>query len=54
MKGSSCPRSYYKCSFPGCQVKKIIERNLKTGFVSVCLSKVSGQGLDWPGELGSA
>ncbi|RMZ55339.1 hypothetical protein APUTEX25_003477, partial [Auxenochlorella protothecoides] len=39
VKGSSCPRSYYKCSFPGCQVKKIIERNLKTGFVSVCLSK---------------
>lgn len=42
VKGSSCPRSYYKCSQPGCPVKKIIERNLKTGAIAVCFSKVCG------------
>jgi len=28
VKGSECPRSYYKCTHPTCQVKKKIERAL--------------------------
>ncbi|CAI9768406.1 unnamed protein product [Fraxinus pennsylvanica] len=28
VKGSENPRSYYKCSFPNCPTKKIIEQNL--------------------------
>ncbi|KAK2078285.1 hypothetical protein QBZ16_004154 [Prototheca wickerhamii] len=39
VKGSACPRSYYKCSQPGCPVKKIIERNLKTGAIVACFSR---------------
>ena len=27
VKGSPCPRSYYKCSQPGCPAKKIVERD---------------------------
>jgi len=27
MKGSENPRSYYKCSFPGCPTKKKVERS---------------------------
>jgi WRKY transcription factor 25 len=27
VKGSTNPRSYYKCSHQGCQAKKIVERN---------------------------
>ncbi len=41
MKGSPYPRSYYKCSHPGCQVKKIVERNPENGLVSKASSKVS-------------
>lgn len=26
VKGSECPRSYYKCTHPGCTVKKKVER----------------------------
>lgn len=28
VKGSECPRSYYKCTHPNCQVKKKVERSL--------------------------
>lgn len=27
MKGNPNPRSYYKCSYPGCGAKKIVERD---------------------------
>lgn len=40
MKGSPYPRSYYKCSHQGCQVKKIVERNPCTGHISCMHSKV--------------
>lgn len=40
MKGSPYPRSYYKCSHPGCQVKKIVERNPENGLISKASSKV--------------
>ena len=41
VKGSPYPRSYYKCSHPGCQVKKIVERNPENGQVSKASSKAS-------------
>ena len=41
VKGSPYPRSYYKCSHPGCQVKKIVERNPENGLISKASSKVS-------------
>ncbi|KAL4452274.1 hypothetical protein ABPG75_007936 [Micractinium tetrahymenae] len=34
VKGSPFPRSYYKCSHPGCPAKKMIERDPKTGRTS--------------------
>jgi hypothetical protein len=42
VKGSPCPRSYYKCSQPNCSAKKIVERDNNTGLVTgteykVCL-----------------
>ena len=40
VKGSPYPRSYYKCSQQGCQVKKIVERNPVTGRISCVSSKV--------------
>ena len=40
MKGSPYPRSYYKCSHQGCQVKKIVERSPRTGHISCMHSKV--------------
>ena len=42
VKGSPYPRSYYKCSHQGCQVKKIVERNPRTGHISCMHSKVRG------------
>lgn len=33
VKGSPCPRSYYKCSSPGCCAKKIVERDAMSGAV---------------------
>lgn len=33
MKGSPNPRSYYKCSHPGCLAKKIVERSDSDGTV---------------------
>jgi hypothetical protein len=33
VKGSPCPRSYYKCSQPGCSAKKIVERDASSGAV---------------------
>ncbi|KAI8474122.1 MAG: hypothetical protein J3K34DRAFT_495910 [Monoraphidium minutum] len=33
VKGSPCPRSYYKCSQPGCPAKKIVERDANSGAV---------------------
>lgn len=41
MKGSPYPRSYYKCSHAGCNVKKIVERDPKTGEVSSAIAKVA-------------
>jgi len=40
VKGSPYPRSYYKCSHAGCNVKKIVERDPKTGDVSSAIAKV--------------
>ena len=34
VKGSVCPRSYYKCSHIGCPAKKIVERDPETGKVN--------------------
>ncbi|KAA6429813.1 MAG: WRKY and zinc finger domain-containing protein [Trebouxia sp. A1-2] len=39
VKGSPYPRSYYKCSHAGCNVKKIVERDPKTGDVSSSIAK---------------
>ncbi|KAL3142884.1 hypothetical protein ABBQ38_003173 [Trebouxia sp. C0009 RCD-2024] len=39
VKGSPYPRSYYKCSHAGCNVKKIVERDPKTGDVSSAIAK---------------
>ena len=33
VKGSPCPRSYYKCSHGGCPAKKIVERDAVTNAV---------------------
>lgn len=41
VKGSPYPRSYYKCSHAGCNVKKIVERDPQTGDVSSAIAKVS-------------
>ena len=46
VKGSPYPRSYYKCSHPGCQVKKIVERNPENGMVSKASSKVATQPIE--------
>lgn len=48
MKGSLYPRSYYKCSHAGCNVKKIVERDAQTGEVSSAIAKVSALN---PGHL---
>lgn len=40
VKGSPFPRSYYKCSHPGCPAKKMIEREPKTGRISQAELKV--------------
>lgn len=45
VKGSPCPRSYYKCSQPGCSAKKIVERDAHTGAVLSTQYKVGGRGL---------
>jgi hypothetical protein len=34
VKGSPCPRSYYKCSQQNCPAKKIVERDNNTGLVT--------------------
>lgn len=34
VKGSPCPRSYYKCSQQNCTAKKIVERDNNTGLVT--------------------
>ncbi|KAI3438133.1 hypothetical protein D9Q98_000574 [Chlorella vulgaris] len=34
VKGSPYPRSYYKCSHPGCPAKKMIEREPRSGTIS--------------------
>lgn len=39
VKGSKYPRSYYKCSTAGCQMKKIIERDPCTGIISHTILK---------------
>ena len=33
VKGGTCPRSYYKCSAPGCTMKKIVERDPASGII---------------------
>jgi hypothetical protein len=40
VKGSPYPRSYYKCSHPGCPAKKMIEREPKSGRISQAELKV--------------
>lgn len=45
VKGSPFPRSYYKCSHPGCPAKKMIEREPKTGRISQAELKVCWIGL---------
>ena len=42
-KGSPVPRSYYKCSQPGCPAKKMIEREPKSGKISQAELKVRGE-----------
>jgi len=37
VKNSNFPRSYYKCSYPGCSVKKIVERNAEGGISQAVL-----------------
>lgn len=44
VKGSPYPRSYYKCSHPGCPAKKMIEREPKTGRISQAELKVGVAG----------
>jgi hypothetical protein len=41
VKGSPCPRSYYKCSQPNCSAKKIVERDSNSGMVTGTEYKVS-------------
>ncbi len=41
VKGSPNPRSYYKCSHPGCLAKKIVERSEQDGTVLSTEYKVS-------------
>jgi hypothetical protein len=43
VKGSPCPRSYYKCSQPNCGAKKIVERDNNTGAVTGTEYKVCRQ-----------
>lgn len=45
VKGSPYPRSYYKCSHAGCNVKKIVERDPKTGEVSSAIAKVASSAI---------
>ena len=40
VKGSPFPRSYYKCSHPGCPVKKIVERDAASGHIYQTTSQV--------------
>ena len=40
VKGSPCPRSYYKCSQPGCPAKKIVEKDAHSGAVLSAQYKV--------------
>lgn len=40
VKGSPYPRSYYKCSHPGCPAKKMIEREPRSGRISQAELKV--------------
>ena len=40
VKGSPYPRSYYKCSHPGCPAKKMIERDPRSGHSSQAELKV--------------
>ena len=39
VKGSKYPRSYYKCSTPGCTMKKVVERDPVSGIISNTLLK---------------
>ena len=41
VKGGSCPRSYYKCSTPGCTMKKVVERDPATGMIKHTVLKGS-------------
>lgn len=43
VKGSPFPRSYYKCSHPGCTAKKIVERDNESQAVTQVEYKVSTQ-----------
>ncbi|KAK9152300.1 hypothetical protein Syun_010609 [Stephania yunnanensis] len=35
VKGSECPRSYYKCTHPNCQVKKKVERSQEGDVIEI-------------------
>jgi hypothetical protein len=52
VKGSPYPRSYYKCSHPGCPAKKMIEREPRSGTISQAELKVGavGAGMQWTGS----
>jgi len=51
VKGSKFPRSYYKCSHPGCQVKKKVER-ADSGEITSCNYKgVHNHSLPQPSRL---
>lgn len=48
VKGSPCPRSYYKCSQPGCPAKKIVERDADSGDVLSTQYKARRGRAGWP------
>lgn len=54
VKGSPCPRSYYKCSQPGCPAKKIVERDANSGAVLSTQYKVCSSPRASPQRAGGA
>jgi len=54
VKGSPCPRSYYKCSQPNCSAKKIVERDNNTGLVTGTEYKVCAVLVSKAPEIGGA
>lgn len=54
VKGSPCPRSYYKCSQQNCTAKKIVERDNNTGLVTGTEYKVRRRGSSQEQQLTAA